>query len=150
MSKRDQFRSDERPIVHRHACSCCALSRRSFLGTAAACAAALTTGCASLESLHTTPKPNDQIDLASFRPRPRVRVMSVTARQKTPYWLGWPGTSYDVEGERARYDQVIADSGKRIGVEIAQEAQPLEDKAAVAAYVQKVQTRSRTATHFTL
>jgi hypothetical protein len=126
------------------------MSRRSFLGAAAACTAALTTGCSSLQSLHTTPKRNEEIEVASFRPRPKVRVMSVVARQKTPYWLGWPGTAYDVEGERARYTQVIADSGQRIGVEIAQEAQPLEDKEAVAAYVKKVQAEKPDAVIVTL
>ena len=53
---------------------------------------------------------NRQFLIASFRPRPKVRVMSVIARQKPPYWLGWPGTSYDVEGERARYTWAITDS----------------------------------------
>jgi len=139
MLNHGQFRSNTRAGIHSHPCSCCSLSRRSFLGTAAACTAALATGCASLESLHTTPKSNDEIDLTSFRPRPKVRVMSVVARQKTPYWLGWPGTAYPVESERARYAQVIAGSGKRVGVEIAQEAQALEDNAAVAAFVRKVQ-----------
>ncbi len=150
MSNRHLFPSCERPGSPIHACSCCSMSRRSFLGVAAACTAALTTGCSSLQSLHTTPKRNEEIDLASFRPRPKVRVMSVVARQKTPYWLGWPGTSYPVEPERLRYTQVIADSGQRVGVEIVQEAQPLEDKAAVAAYVQKVQAEKPDAVIVTL
>jgi hypothetical protein len=139
MANNSLFRPSAGPGLHNHPCTCCSMPRRSFLGAAAACTAALTTGCSSLQSLHTTPKPNEEIEVASFRPRPKVRVMSVVARQKTPYWLGWPGTAYPLEGERARYTQVIADSGKRIGVEIAQEGQPLEDKEAVAAFVQKVQ-----------
>jgi len=126
------------------------MSRRSFLGAAAACTAALTTGCASLESLHTTPKPNEEIDLASFRPQPSVRVMSVIARQKPPYWLGWPGTAYDVEGERARYTQAIADAGRRVGVKIIQESLPLESNEAVAAFVKKVQDEKPDAVLVTL
>ncbi|MFC1792703.1 twin-arginine translocation signal domain-containing protein [Planctomycetota bacterium] len=126
------------------------MSRRSFLGAVAACTAALTTGCSNLESLHTTPKSSQAIELASLRPRPKVRVISVIARQKPPYWLGWPGTSYDVEGERARYSQVIADAGRRIGVEIVQEAQPLEENAAVAAFVKKVQDEKPDAVVVTL
>ncbi len=139
MSNRSRPQASEALRPHFHPCSCCSMSRRSFLGAAAACTAALTTGCSSLQSLHTTPKPNEEIDLASFRPRPKVRVMSTIARQKTPYWLGWPGTAYNVEGERARYTQAIADAGERVGVQIVQEAQPLEDNAAVASFVQKVQ-----------
>jgi len=140
MSSNHQSRSNEGPTVHGHPCSCCSMSRRSFLGAAAACTAALTTGCASLQSLHTRPRSNEEIDIASFRPRPQVRVMSVIARQKPPYWLGWPGTAYPLESERARYTQAIADAGRRIGVEIVQEGEPLEDKEAVAAFVKKVQS----------
>ncbi len=156
MSSNNQSQSSERPGTHNHLCSCCSMSRRSFLGAAAACTAALTTGCASrgetsvARALHTAPKPHEEIDLASFRPRPNVRVISVIARQKPPYWLGWPGTAYPLEGERARYTQGIADAGGRIGVEIAQEAQPLEDNAAVAAFVKKVQAEKPDAVFITL
>jgi hypothetical protein len=76
--------------------------------------------------------------------------MSVIARQKPPYWLGWPGTSYNLEGERARYTQAIADAGGRIGVEIAQEIQPLEDNAVVAAFIKKVQAEKPDAVLVTL
>jgi len=150
MSNDHQRQSNERPVVLSHRCSCCSMSRRSFLGAAAACTAALTTGCTSLESLHTTPKPNEEIELASFRPRPKVRVTSVIAREKPPYWLGWPGTAYPLESERARYTQAIADAGRRVGVEITQELQPLEESAAVAAFVKKVQTEKPDAVLVTL
>jgi L-fucose isomerase-like protein len=150
MSNHHLFPSCESSHTHLHPCSCCSMSRRSFLGTAAACTAALATGCGSLESLHTTPNSSQAIDLASLRPRPQVRVMSVVARQKTPYWLGWPGTAYPVEAERARYTRAIADAGGRVGVEIAQETQPLEDKEALAAFVQKVQDEKPDAVLVTL
>jgi hypothetical protein len=150
MLNRNPSKSNERPAAYSHPCSCCSMSRRSFLGAAAACTAALTTGCASLDSLHTTPKANEEIDLASFRPRPQVRVMSVIARQKPPYWLGWPGTAYPLEREQARYIQAIADAGRRVGVEIAQESAPLEDGAAVAVFVKKVQAEKPDAVLVTL
>jgi hypothetical protein len=126
------------------------MSRRSFLGTVTACTAALTASRVGLVSLHAAPQSKEVIDLASFRPRPKVRALSVVARQKPPYWLGWPGTTYDVEGERARYTRAIADAGTRVGVEIAQEAQPLEDNAAVAAFVRKVQDEKPDAVLITL
>jgi len=65
--------------------------------------------------------------------------MTAVVREKPPYWLGWPGTAYPVEGERARYSRAIADAGGRVGIEILEERQPLEDGAAVAAFVKKVQ-----------
>ena len=150
MSNNHQCSSLETRRTHSHPCSCCSMSRRSFLGAAAACTAAVTAGCASLESLHTTPKSHEEIDLASFRPQPQVRVISAIARQKTPYWLGWPGTAYDVEGERARYSRAIADAGRRVGVEIVQEREPLEENAAVAAFVKKLQTEKPDAVLVTL
>jgi hypothetical protein len=150
MLHRNQFKSNERPGTYSHSCSCCSMSRRSFLEAAATCTAALTTGCASLESLHTTPKSHEEIDLASFRPRPKVRVMSVVARQKPPYWLGWPGTAYDVEGERARYAKAIVGAGQRVGIEILEERQPLEENVAVAAFVKKVQAEKPDAVFVTL
>jgi len=125
--------------AHSHACSCCSISRRSFLGAVTASAAALTAVRASVASLYAASQSKEEIDIASFRPRPRVRVLSVIAREKPPYWLGWPGTSYDVEGERARYSRAIAEAGTRVGVEIIPESQPLEESAAVAAFVGKVQ-----------
>ena len=138
------------PSVHCHSCTCCSLSRRSFLGAAAACTAALATGCSNLQSLHTTPKSSQTIDIASLRLRPKVRVVSVIVREKPPYWLGWPGTSYDVEGERARYTRAIAEAGARVGVEISQEVQPLENNEAVAAFVKKVQDDKPDAVFITL
>jgi hypothetical protein len=66
--------------------------------------------------------------------------MTAISREKPPYWLGWPGTAYPVEGERVRYTRAIADAGQRVGIEILEERQPLEDGAAVAAFVKKVQT----------
>ncbi len=150
MLKHNQFKSDKKLDVYSHSCSCCSMSRRSFLGAAVACTAALTTGCASLESLHTAPSSNEEIELASFRPRPKVRVMSVIAREKPPYWLGWPGTAYDVEGERARYTEAIADAARRVGIEILEERQPLEESAAVAAFVKKVKAEKPDAVFVTL
>ena len=126
------------------------MSRRAFLGVAATGTAALTAGCVNLESLHTRPRPNESIDVASYRPKPRVRVMSAVARQKPPYWLGWPGTSYDVEGERARYARAVDEGARRVGVEIAPEAQPLESNAAIEALVAKVRAEKPDAVLVTL
>jgi hypothetical protein len=150
MLNHNQSKSDKRLNTYSHSCSCCSMSRRSFLGAAAACTTALTTGCASLESLHTTPKSHEEIDLASFRPQPKVRVMSVIAREKPPYWLGWPGTAYNVEGERVRYTKAITNAGRRVGIEILEERQPLEENAAVAAFVKKVQAEKPDAVFVTL
>jgi hypothetical protein len=136
--------------MHTHPCSCCPISRRSFLGAVTACTAALAAGRPGLRSLQAAPQAKEVIDLGSFRPRPKVRTISVIARQKPPYWLGWPGTTYDVEGERARYTRAIAEAGARVGVEIAQEAQPVEDSAALASFVNKLRSEKPDAVLVTL
>lgn len=119
-------------------CSCCSISRRCFLGTMAASAAALA-GCSGLNSLLKDVNPHETIDLAAFRPRPNVRIASVVLRQKPPYWLGWPGTSYPLEGERARYGKMFADMAKNVGVNLKDEPQPLESTEALEPFVRKLQ-----------
>jgi len=150
MSNRHQCQSFQTGRAHVHPCHGCSMSRRSFLATAGACTAALAMTRASLASLHPTPNAHEPIDLASFRPRPKVRVMTAIAREKPPYWLGWPGTAYPVEAERLRYTRAIADAGQRVGVEILEERQPLEDGVAVAAFVTKVQAEKPDAVLVTL
>lgn len=138
---RDQARTKSK-------CGSCLLSRRCFLaGTAAAMAAPwFRAHAAAAERGDLT----EYIDLASFRPKPTVRVISGVVRLKPPYWLGWPGTSYDVEGHRKEYAQNIAEIGKRLGVDIAEEPAPLEDEAAVTAFAAKLQTEKPDAALVTL
>jgi hypothetical protein len=66
------------------------------------------------------------IDVASFRPRPAVHVKTAVVRHKPPYWLGWPGTAYDVEGARVRYLQACRDSARAVGASLSEIAEPIE------------------------
>ena len=84
----------------RHRCSTCCLSRRRFLGQAAAGAAALSLGGLGVPRSWAQSDLNEFIELSTFRPKPRVRVQAAVIRWKPPYWLGWPGTAYDLEGHR--------------------------------------------------
>jgi hypothetical protein len=115
------------------------MSRRGFLGAMALGAAATTVGCGRLGRPFGGAAPREAIDLTSFRPQPKVRIMGAVVRQKPPYWLGWPGTAYDVEGERARYSRAFADNAARVGVSFEEESQPLETGESVAAFVKKLQ-----------
>ena len=150
MSNNSPFGSGNGVLAHGHPCSCCSISRRSFLGAVTAGTAAVTGSGANPGNIQAAPKSSEVIDLASIRPKPEVRVISVVAREKPPYWLGWPGTSYDVEGERARYSRAIMEAGTRVGVEIIQESQPLEEKEAVASFVKKLQAERPDAVLVTL
>ncbi len=122
----------------RHGCPACGLSRRRFLGQAAAGAAALSLSGLGLQRSWAESDLNEFIELSSFRPQPRVRIQAAVVRLKPPYWLGWPGTAYDLEGHRKRYDETFASAAKKVGLEWANEPAPLESDEAVNAFVEKI------------
>jgi hypothetical protein len=55
-------------------------------------------------------------------------------RKTPPYWLGWPGTSYDVEGERARYLRACKDSAREVGADVREVEKPIESEKAATAF----------------
>ena len=130
---------------HKHAsgCGCCLMSRRCFLAASSAAMAAPLVGCATGGSPKSVESPGnlgEYIDIASFRPKPKVRIVSAVVREKPPYWLGWPGTSYDVEGHRKEYAECFAKSAERIGVDLEEEPKPLESEEAVNAFCNKLKS----------
>ena len=102
-------------------CSCCSLSRRCFLAASVAAAAA---PVFAGERRGTT-KSADYIDIAGFRPQPKINLTVAIVRKTPPYWLGWPGTSYDVEGERARYLKACRDSAHAVGADVREIEAPV-------------------------
>lgn len=82
----------------------------------------------------------EYIDLASMRPKPAVRVLSAVVREKPPYWLGWPGTSYDLDGSRKHFSDGFSQEAQRVGVDLTQVETPLEDNDAVAQFVARVKS----------
>ncbi len=107
---------------NRDGCACCGMSRRCFLGVSgtAAAGALAASGLTSLASAQSvgTKGLGEYIDLAAFRPKPKVRIMSAVVRQKPPYWLGWPGASYDLAGKDKEYAQAFDKSATRLGVSL--------------------------------
>jgi hypothetical protein len=85
-------------------------------------------------------KIDEPIDVASFRPRPKVRIVGVVARLHPPYWLGWPGTSYDLEGHRKEYERQFSESAARLGVDFKALPDPLESNEAVEAFAKSLET----------
>jgi len=118
--------------THQTQCSCCSMSRRCFLSTMSTAAVAASTAVAGTASA--AGKIDEYIDIASFRPKPKVHIKSVIARHHPPYWLGWPGTSYDLEGHRKEYAQSFAESAQRVGIELEEAPEPLESDEAVEAF----------------
>ncbi len=119
-------------------CDCCGMSRRCFLASSAAAAAAPLFASATAAGETSNSNLGEYLDIRQFRPQPEVKILSVVAREKPPYWLGWPGTAYDLEGHRAEYSRCFAEIAHKIGVELVEESQPLESDEAVAAFITRL------------
>lgn len=115
-------------------CSCCPMSRRCFLGTAAAASLAAPAAFAGLRSGRATAKRDPYIDLAAFRPRPGVQLQVAVIRKPPPYWLGWPGSSYDVEGARRQYLQACRNSAGQVGAVLREMEDPIESEEKAAQF----------------
>lgn len=113
-------------------CSCCTMSRRCFLAAAAGAGAAVAMGAS--RSAFAMGDLTEQLDIAQFRPSPPVKIKSAVVRLHPPYWLGWPGASYDLEGQRKAYAKAFSESAQRLGVELDEAAEPLETNEAVDAF----------------
>jgi hypothetical protein len=100
------------------------LTRRRFLQAAGTAAAGLTLG-GSLPD----------IARAAAGARPLVRL--VFLRPPGKYWLGWPGTSYDVEGHQREFTARAVEAGKAVGVDVVPNLEPLYDDQAVASFIER-------------
>jgi len=123
-------------------CSRCCLSRRDCLKVLSMSAAgagvmAYAVSAADKE----TPAPGDHIDPAGLRPKPEVKMAAAFFELPRPYWLGWPGTTYDLEGHQKEYKSRLEESAKRLGIAVNLEAQPINSEAALAAWIKQVQAQ---------
>ncbi|HQK92102.1 MAG TPA: hypothetical protein PLD23_01280 [Armatimonadota bacterium] len=62
-------------------------------------------------------------------------VRSAFLRPRGEYWLGWPGTSFDIEGHRKMWTEGIEQSGKEVGVRVRTEPDCLYDEADVDRFI---------------
>jgi len=117
-----------------HQCCTCPVSRRRFLGSLAALTGA---GAAVIGAQRPAAARDlgDEIDIDGLRPRPSVKVMVGVFRIPPPYWLGWPGTSYDLEGHRREYLDEFVKMGNEIGVSCRIVPKPVETDAAVGQFI---------------
>jgi hypothetical protein len=106
--------------------------------TAAAAGIGLSGGIASALAQGRRPDP-DFVDPVRLRPRPKVSVHSAILEMPRPYWLGWPGTTYDLDARQKEYRGRLATSCKELGMDLSAEAAPVQDDAGVAALVKRVQ-----------
>lgn len=125
------------PSTHRcHGC----LSRRRCLQLITAAAAGLSLKGGLIPALAQANRPDpDFVDPATLRPRPKVRIHGAILEMPRPYWLGWPGTTYDLDQHQKEYRARLASSCQRLGLTLSEEAAPIQDDAGVAALVKRVQ-----------
>jgi len=125
------------PNLPYHGCNCCTVSRRCFVASSiAAFAAAPFVSVAEDEGAQEEDL-GAHIDLNSLRPAPKVRIKEVIVRQPPPYWLGWPGTSYDLEGHRKEYEAAFQEMAQSTGVNLQMEANPIEKQEDVAGWLEQ-------------
>ena len=117
----------------------CPMSRRRFLSAMSSAAVGVLAFGSTGRGVFAAGDLGEYIDLASLRPRPRVRVMGAVVRFPPPYWLGWPGTSYDLERRRREYAEAFAEAARHIGVTLEPEQQLLEDDQAVNGFIERLQ-----------
>lgn len=120
------------------ACGGCCLSRRGFVSATTGLIGAL--GLASWRPAAARPlrDVSEVIPPEALRPKPLVRMIAAVIRFKPPYWLGWPGTSYDLEGWRATYRELSERAARRNGIQLECIDEPIESDAAVASLADRI------------
>lgn len=125
------------PHLPFHGCNCCTVSRRCFVASSLAAFAATPFVSVAASEEARDENLDAPIDLKSLRPAPKVRIKEVIIRQEPPYWLGWPGTSYDLEGHRKEYEAAFRAMAKDTGVSLQMDPKPIEQEENVAAWVEQ-------------
>ena len=119
---------------HEKCCSC--ISRREFVGMISVGAVGLSMGIPS--SYASQKISTDYVNVANLRPQPKVRIVYTVIEQPRPYWLGWPGTTYDLDGHQEEYRSKLDDSCQRLGISAECEEKPINDEAGFTALINRV------------
>lgn len=124
-----------------HTCHGC-LSRRHCLQIISTAAAGLTFTAGTLTAFGKSRRPDPQfVDPARLRPSPKVSIDAAILEQPRPYWLGWPGTTYDLDARQKEYRAALAQSCRSLGIGLHEEAAPVQTDAALTALITGVKDR---------
>ncbi len=120
----------------RHTCGCC-ITRRQCLKfpSLSALGAAAVEAAAKPKSKAVCP---DYVDAAGLRPNPEVRVAATFLEMPRPYWLGWPGTTCELDKRQKEYGACLDKSVNTLGIKLAMEQKPVNDEAGVTAWTAKL------------
>lgn len=124
-----------------HHCTGC-LSRRRCLQVITTAAAGLAFSGEFFPALAKSRQADpDFVDPAGLRPQPKVRLDAAILQQPRPYWLGWPGTTYDLDQHQKTYRAQLAGSCRKLALELREENQPIESEAGLTAFLNAVRER---------
>lgn len=129
-------------MCQQHQCSSC-FNRRECLKmiSATTLGGGLFTGLWEAPAPAESPAVGDVIDVQALRPKPEVCVAAGFLEMPRPYWLGWPGTAYDLDGHQKEYSALLQASCHRLGIRLEQEPQPLNSEAAIDGWIKKLLDR---------
>lgn len=83
-------------------------------------------------------EPGGPIDPASLRPKPRVHIMAAILEMPRPYWLGWPGTAYDLDARQKEYLADLDRSAALLGLQVEKEPAPISKEEAFDNFLARV------------
>jgi hypothetical protein len=106
------------------------IGRRNFLFTMGASALAIDIGLFDFASSVLAEEP---------RSAQKPVVHAVFVRPKGDrYWMGWPGTAYDVRPRQADYTKTLTQAAQKFGIQLEMLSEPLHDTPAVDTYVDQL------------
>jgi len=106
------------------------MSRRGFLATAGALAAATQTGLLDFTSSLFAAEPKSA-------KKPRVRAVFIRPNIDK-YWMGWPGAAYDIKARQRQYTKILNDAAKKNSVNLQITKEPLHTDDLVSAFLEDV------------
>ena len=126
------------PEAQSSSCERCCLSRRECLKvlSLSAVGAGVVAAAGGAE-----PANSDFIDAGSLRPKPEVRVAATFLEMPRPYWLGWPGTAYDLDARQKEYAALLGQSAQRTGVQVGLEPHPIHAQEGLGQWIAKVKAK---------
>lgn len=136
-----------------HNCSSCGISRRDCMKALSLSALGAGLGGLLLDARadgQAAPAPTDFVDPTTLRPRPEVRVAATFLELPRPYWLGWPGTTYDLDGHEKEYAGLLAQSAQKLGVQANLSSPPISTDDALTAWIAKAKSEQPHALLFML
>ena len=67
-----------------------------------------------------------------------MRVAATFLELPRPYWLGWPGTTYELDKHQKNYAAQLTRSASELGVSVDLESNAINSKEGVAAWIKKL------------